>query len=205
MKRKKQLVYVPGGMTFKSRKDYLSFLSNLEVSLEKYEKWTGDYLDKKIGKEFDIIRLDMPNRLNAQYEDWKIYFERYIPLFKHDTVFIGYSLGGIFLAKYLSENTFPKRIRSVFLVAAPYDNSLPGEDLVNGFTLGKDLSLLKKSAKHLHLLFSDDDMVVPLEHMEKYQKKLPEECFTVYKAKGGHFRIPTFPELITMIKEEFRI
>lgn len=202
MKRKKQLIYIPGGMTFKTRKDYVSFLSNLEVSLEKYDKWTGDYLDNKLGKDFDVIRLDMPNRLNAQYEDWKIYFERYVPLFKHDAFFIGYSLGGIFLAKYLSENKFPKRIRSVYLVAAPYDNSLPGEDLVNGFKLGNDLSLLSKCTKHLHLLFSNDDMVVTPAHMEKYQKKLPKECFTLYESKSGHFRIPEFPELIKMIKRE---
>lgn len=201
MKTKKQIVYIHGGETFKSRKDYLAYLRNRSVSLEKRSSWSGEYLDKKLGKDFDIVRPRMPLQENAKYEDWKIYFERFIPLLKNDCILIGNSLGGIFLAKYLSENTFPKRLKAVILTCAPFDNSLGGEDLVGGFKLKSDLSLLDSCTKNLYLLFSDDDQVVPLTHAEKYWEKLENAEVIIYSGMNGHFRVSEFPEIVKLIKD----
>lgn len=82
MKNKLQILYIHGGETFKSRKDYLNFLKNIEVSLEEKKKWSGEFLTKKLGSKFDIIKPRMPLSWNAKYEDWKIYFEKYIPYLK---------------------------------------------------------------------------------------------------------------------------
>lgn len=198
-KEKTQIILIHGGQTFKNRRDYLNFLKNLEVSIEKKVKWSGKYLDKKLGNDFDIIRPMMPLSLNAKYEDWKIYFERYFPLLKDNIILIGHSLGGIFLAKYLSENKFPRKILSIYLIAAPFDNTLPKEDLVGGFKLKSDLSKLAK-VDNLNLLFSEDDDIVPISHSKKYRSKLPRANIKVYKNKNSHFEVKTFPELIKMIK-----
>ncbi len=192
---------IGGGMTFKNKKEYLDFLKNRPVSIEKKKIWSGDYLDKELGRKFSVIRPRMPLQDNAQYEEWKIAFERYIPLLKRGVVLIGVSLGGIFLAKYLSENKFPKKISATFLICPPYDNSLPDEDLVGGFELGKDLSLLEKNTKNLFLLFSKDDTTVPPSVALKYESKLKKARIIMYKSKKGHFRVEKFPELVKMIKE----
>ena len=139
---KPQILLIHGGTTFKTRKAYLDFLKNLKVSTEPRMRWRDGYLDKELGNKFEIIRPTMPLKENAQYEDWKIYFERYFPHIKSNVILIGTSLGGTFLAKYLSENKFPKKIKSVYLIAPPFDNTLPGEDLVNGFKLKSDLSMI---------------------------------------------------------------
>ena len=97
-------------------------------------------------------------------------------------------MGGIFLAKYLSENKFPKKILSTYLICPPFDNSMPGEDLVGGFKLKSDLSLIEKNSKNLNLLFSKDDEVVPLSHSEKYRKKLKKANIILYESKNGHFQ-----------------
>lgn len=144
----------------------------------------------------------MPLQDNARYRDWKIVFERHLPLLRSNFVLIGSSLGGIFLAKYLSENKLPKKALSVYLVCPPFDNSLPEEDLVGGFKLKGDLSLIEKNCKHLHLLFSRDDDVVPVSHAEKYRKKLKHAHIVVYKSKNGHFNVSTFPEIIRLIKAD---
>ena len=143
----------------------------------------------------------MPLKENAKYEEWKIYFERFIPHLRDNITFIGNSLGGIFLAKYLSEHKFPKKICSVLLVCPPHDNRLTHEDLVGGFKLQTDLSLLVANTKHLHLFFSADDDVVPLEQAEAYRKKLPHTKITIYKSKKGHFNISKFPEIVKLIKK----
>jgi len=202
MKNKRQIFIIHGGMTFKSKKDYLHFLKTRKVSIEKKNSWTGDYLDKKLGRSFEIIRPRMPLRENAKYEEWKIFFERYIPYLKGSIILIGSSLGGIFLAKYLSENKFPKKVLSTYLVCPPFENTLVGEDLAGGFKLKSDISLIERNSKNLYLLFSKDDDVVPISHAEKYRKKLKNAKVIVYKSKNGHFEVAKFPEIIKMIKND---
>jgi uncharacterized protein len=203
-KKRIQLFLIHGGMTFKNKKDYISYLKNRDVSIEKKVRWGDEYLDKKLGKTFQIIRPRMPLQENAKYAEWKIYFERFFPYLKEDIILIGSSLGGIFLAKYLSENKFPKKILSVYLICPPFDNTIPEEDLVGGFKLKSDLSLIEKNSKNVYLMFSADDDVVPASHAEKYQKKLRNAKIIIYPSKNGHFKISKFPEIIKMIKEDVK-
>lgn len=197
-----QILYIHGGMTFKSKKDYIYFLRNRDVTLEPKMKWSGEYLEKKLGKKFKVIRPRMPLPDNAKYSEWVIHFERYIPKLKRNAILIGESLGGIFLAKYLSENIFPKKIRSIYLICPPFDNSLPTEDLVGGFKLKKDLAKLESSAKKLYLLFSKNDPVVPPSQADKYSAKLKSAKIIVFDHINGHFQESKFPEIVSMIKSD---
>ena len=184
--------------------NYLDFLKNRPISLVNRVSWTDEYLTKKLGADFDIIRPRMPLKDYARYEDWKIHFERYIPLLDNNVVLVGSSLGGIFLARYLSEHKFPKKILATYLVCPPYDNSMPGEDLVGGFKLKADLSLLQKNAKRLNLLFSLDDDVVPTAHADKFRKKLPDANIQILENMRGHFGVSEFPLIVKMIKEDVK-
>jgi hypothetical protein len=199
-----QILVIPGGTTFKNKKDFLLFLKNRKFSLEKKVKWSEDYLDRKLSKNFEIIRLSMPLKENARYDEWKIHFERYFPFLRDNIILIGSSLGGIFLARYLSENKFPKKILSTYLISPPFDNTIEGEDLVGGFKLRPDLSMISANSKNIHLLFSEDDNVIPLSHVEKYSKKLKNANIIIYKNKNGHFKVSEFPEIIELIKEDIK-
>jgi predicted alpha/beta hydrolase family esterase len=170
MKTKQQILMIHGGTTFKNQKDYLNYLKNKEIKLDKKPKWAESYFDKELGKNFQIIKPHFPLQENAKYNDWKIWFERYIPLLNNNVILIGGSLGGIFLAKYLSENKFPKKILSVYMICPPFDDTCSQEDLVGGFKLKSDLSLIEKNCKDVALMFSEDDDVVPVSHAKKYRK-----------------------------------
>lgn len=200
---KKQILMIHGGMTFKNERDYLSYLKNKVVSTASSPYWEAD-LENKLGKKFEVIRPRMPLADNAKYRDWKILFERYIPLLGKDYILIGSSLGGIFLAKYLSENKMPKKALSVYIVCAPFDGDLPTEDLVGGFKLNRNLSLLEKNCHNLYVMFSDDDDVVPVSHAEKYKNKLEKAQILIYKDRKGHFTAPKFQEIINLIKKDFK-
>lgn len=204
MKSKKQILMVHGGMTFKNRRDYLDYLKNKKIQIKPKISWRNEYLTKNLSKNFEIIRPTMPLQENAKYEDWKIYFERFTPFLKNNIILIGASLGGIFLAKYLSENKFPKKILSIYLVCPPFDNTSSEEDLVGGFNLKSNLSLIEKQTENLYLMFSKDDNVVPVSHAEKYRKKLKNAKIKIYKSKNGHFKIKRFPEIIKMIKNDIK-
>ncbi len=204
MKKKIQIFMIHGGMTFKNKKDYLHFLKTRKISIEEKIKWSNEFFKKKLGKDFEIIKPRMPLQDNAKYEEWKIHFERHFPQLKNNIILIGSSLGGIFLARYLSENKFPKKILSIYLICPPYDNTLTGEDLVGGFKLKSDLSLLEKQSKNLYLMFSKDDDVVPVSHAEKYRKELKNANIIIFESKNGHFKISEFPEIVKMIKSDVK-
>lgn len=203
-KKKTQIFIIHGGMTFKNREDYLHFLRTKKISTKEEKRWAGAYLDKELGRYLEIIKPRMPLQDNAKYNEWKIVFERYFPKLRNNIILIGSSLGGIFLAKYLSEHKFPRKILSTYLICPPFDNSLPGEDLVGGFKLKSDLSLIEKNSPNLKLLFSRDDKVVPIQHAEKFRKKLRNAKIIIYKSKNGHFKVSEFPEIVKMIKEDIK-
>jgi predicted alpha/beta hydrolase family esterase len=204
MEKKIQIFMIHGGMTFKNKKDYLHFLETRKISIKEKVYWSNEFFKNNIGKNFEIIKPRMPLQDNAKYEEWKIHFERYFPQLKNNIILIGSSLGGIFLAKYLSENKFPKKILSTYLICPPYDNTLSEEDLVGGFKLKSDLSLLEKNSKNLYLMFSKDDDVVPVSHAEKFRKKLKNANIIIYESKNGHFKISEFPEIVKMIKADVK-
>jgi len=202
IKKPIQILFIHGGMTFKNRKDYLHFLKTREVSLEKRFRWYEEYLSSKLGRKFQIILPRMPQSDDAKYEDWAIHFQRLIPLLKGKLILIGVSLGGIFLAKYLSEHKFPKKILATYLICPPYDNTLPTEDLVGGFKLKSDLSRLQKNSPRLTLLFAQHDDVVPISQAKKFVAKLPQAKIIIYKHIKGHFKVTKFPEIVRMIKAD---
>jgi hypothetical protein len=201
---KTQVFIVHGGMTFKNQEDYLDYLKNRKISIERKIRWNEDYLRNSLGEDFHIIKPRMPLQDYAKYEDWKIYFERFLDQLEDNVILVGSSLGGIFLVKYLSENKFPKKILSVYLIAPPFDNTLEGEDLVGGFELKDDLSMIYENCKNINLLFSKDDDCVPISHAEKFRQRLPNANFVIYDSKNGHFGISEFPEIVEMIKKDVR-
>ena len=207
MKKDKKIhvLFVHGGMTFQNTKDYLQYLQAKKVSTEKRVRWSDEYLEKSLGKGFEVVHPRMPLQDNAKYRDWKIMFENHLPLLNSNFILIGSSLGGVFLAKYLSENKLKRKALSVYLVCPPYDNSLPGEDLVGGFALrGGDFSLLERNAKNVYLMFSENDDVVPVAHAAKYRARLKRSEIFVYDDKNGHFNVEKFPEIVRMIKADVR-
>lgn len=204
MKNKIDVLYIHGGETFRTEKDYLKYLRTKKVSLGKRVRWNGDNLQKDLGPGFQVTTPRMPLQDNSNYRDWKIMFENYLRLLKGKYILVGGSLGGIFLAKYLSESKLPHKAISVYLVCPPFDDTMPHDRLAGGFKLKSDLSLIEKNCKNLYLLFSKDDDVVPVAHAEKYGKKLPKAQVTIFKSKNGHFQIERFPEIVKMIKADTR-
>lgn len=195
---KKQILVIHGGGTFDTYEEYISFLKTKEVTLEKLlrKDWKTSLQDK-LGDEYQVIAPQMPNSQNARYLEWKIRFERIIPLLDEQIILIGHSLGAIFLAKYLSENDVSKKIQAIFIIAAPYKDEL-GETL-GDFKISNYLSKLEKQGGKIFLYHSKDDPVVPYSHTEHYLDKLPSATIRTFEDRQ-HFNQAEFPEIIEDIK-----
>ena len=197
---KTQLVVIGGGTAFDTHEDYLAFLKNQEVGIETFKSrkdWKGSLQDE-LGNGFEVLAPQMPNKTNACYAEWKIWFERMMPFVSDDVLLVGHSRGGMFLAKYLSENTFPKRIKATVFVAAPFDDIGRGRSLAE-FQLPNSLEKFAQQGGKIYLLHSKDDPVVSFDHLEKYKHALPNAEARVFADKR-HFNQESFPEIVDLLK-----
>lgn len=195
-----QVVVVYGGDSFATYDDYLNFRRTFPVTPDSF-RYAPDWkfnLPADLGSEFDVFIPRMPNRDNAVYLEWQIWFERLLPFLQSDVVLIGHSLGGSFLAKYLSENSFPVRIKALFLVAAAHKNTTDCGEFVD---LG-NLQKVNEQCPRIFLYHSQDDHVVPFSELAVYASELPKAETKIFTDRG-HFKQPHFPELVAEIKSLF--
>ena len=126
----KQVVVIGGGTTFARYEDYIESLRTKVVRIDRiaYSPSWKQSLQERLGSEYLVLIPSMPNTANAKYSEWKIYFDRVVEVLEDDCILLGHSMGGIFLAKYLSENKLPIRIGATVLIAAPFSDET-AEDL----------------------------------------------------------------------------
>jgi uncharacterized protein len=201
---KQQVFYIHGGSAYS---DYDAFLDALRSdiprdlpSLPKTKRWT-DTFREDLGPDFEVFMPTMPNKQNAKYIEWKLWFERHFEYLEGDVVLVGWSQGAYFLAKYLvEEDDLPFSIKALFLLAGPFEPAdFGGEDGGDFDFDTDDIHTLEEKVSKIHILHSIDDFVVPYEHALKYQKALPSAELTTFQDKN-HFLVEQFPELIEKIK-----
>ncbi|MDO8603942.1 MAG: alpha/beta hydrolase [bacterium] len=195
---KKQIFTIHGGDAFATYEEYLEDLKAFQIDLDGFKRsgWKNT-LQNALGQDYDVNSPRMPNSGNAKYIEWKIWFEKMIPYMQDDVILIGHSLGGSFLAKYLSEENISKKIKAAFLVSAPYDTD--GNREIVEFVLPGSLSLFEKQGGSIFLIHSKDDPVVSFKEFEKYQKALPKAKAIIFEDRG-HFNQESFPEIVEQIK-----
>lgn len=200
---KKQVFYIHGADSYG---DHDAFLDDLRSriprdlpDLPKKGKWT-ETLREDLGPDFEVFMPSMPNSQNAKYEEWKIWFERHFEYFEGDVLLVGWSLGGMFLVKYLLEEEVSFPIKGLILLAPPFE-AIEGEgDDCGDFVFDTDdVSELAEKVSKITIFQSKDDFVVPPEHAFKYKEALPQAELVIFEDRN-HFLIAEFPEIIQKIK-----
>lgn len=196
---KPQIIYVHGGDAFENKKDLYELLRSrtFDPYAAPYGKWR-DYLKDELALTHDFIFMQMPNSFMADYEAWKIWFEKVIPYLRDGVILIGHSLGGGFYLRYLTENRLPVHVHQLHLVAGVVDNvDCPS---IGGFKI--DVTKWPGFASDIdevHLWHSEDDTSVPIHHSERLLQLYPKALLHRFTDRG-HFLTPEFPELLAAIK-----
>jgi len=80
--KKQQILLIHGGSTYRSYEDYISDLKKKTPNLEwiiSRRDWKNE-LQVHLGVGFVVYQPQMPNKQNAQYEEWKILFDKLLDL-----------------------------------------------------------------------------------------------------------------------------
>lgn len=196
MMEKQQVLFIHGGEPDVGYDDYIDRLKNgrFELALEDPKTWNKNqrrFLDTDI---YDVITPTMPCGWKAHYSEWKIWFERHIEFLRDDVILSGHSLGGNFLAKWLSENMLPVEISQLHLIAAPHSKS-DSDFKITEFPK----NLFENKIQEIHIYHSTDDTVVRIEEAHKYYEALPGSHLHIFEDRF-HFLEETFPELFENIQ-----
>lgn len=200
---KKQVFFIHGGDSYSRYEDYFESLRNLPISLpgeESAVRWTKT-LPEALGEGYEVFMPSMPSKYNAKYEEWALWFSRYFPYLRDGVILVGWSLGGMFLAKYLAENKLPFQSGKVFLLAAPFCTMISdGGNDCGTFQFEENvLEKLANSGLDIEIWHSEDDFVVPFSHALKFKELLPQ-ARTRFFVDKNHFLVPELPELIEEIR-----
>lgn len=196
----KQVVVIHGGTTFSTYEKYLTHLSTATVRVERmrYQPKWKERLQQHLGNNYDVLLPSMPNKTNAVYDEWKIYFDRVVSVLSDNCVLVGHSLGAVFLVKYLSENQVPIRIAATILIGAPFSDER-AEDLTN-FAISTITNLFADQAGNVTFFVGTDDPVIDMVEYERYKTTLPHVQYRLLSAPD-HFVREELPELIETIRQ----
>lgn len=196
---KQQVIVIGGGEVFDTYEDYLAFIEGeLKYNPNPPKKGWKAELQKTLGHRYEVINLKMPTPLNARYYEWFRYFCTVVPYIKDNAIFVGHSLGGLFLMKFIDENNVPFKTAGCMFVGTPF----VWEKIREGFAdfvledSGHDRSL---SYGEMHFFHSYDDVVVPYYNVTHYMSCFPKANLHEYMAQG-HFNQEKFPDLVKTIR-----
>jgi len=195
---KSQIIHIHGGDSFDTDEEFFTALRAREYNpyAPEVRSWKN-WIKESVVETYDFIAPQMPNAFNARYEAWVIWFEKLLPHLRPSITFIGYSLGGGFLLRYLTENELSVTIKQLHLVAPCVDDFKCS--VIGGFKI--DLATwtgFKNVIGSIHLYHSSDDSLVPLHHSERFKAVCPSARLHTF-ADRNHFFQPEFPELLAII------
>lgn len=196
----KQVMVIHGGTTFEKYEDFISHLLTKKVLIERltYKPLWKERLQEDLGNNYQVLLPSMPNKANARYSEWKLWFTRLTEVLEDDSILIGHSLGAIFLAKYLSEERVAFKPSATILIAGPYDDD--SEEDLTDFKITSLNPLFTKQAGELTFIHGSDDPVIPITEVDKYKREAPEATYITLPAPD-HFMRESLPELIQVIKQ----
>lgn len=200
----KKIIYIHWWTVFPDNDTFCKVLEKRDYSpYQQEKKKRKDRLANELKSDYEFFRPDMPNKYNANYKAWKIWFEKSFQYFNdEDLVLIWHSLWWMFLIKYIWENWFSKKIKQLHLVSAVFDESDMDEDEKYSwdFAYSPDIiSNLEKYCDQIFIYHSTDDDIVPYSHAQKIKSYLPNAKLITFKDRWHFFKEETFPEILENI------
>jgi predicted alpha/beta hydrolase family esterase len=173
----------------------------------KFLSWNKTMWEK-LWDDWEYLRAPLHDRDFADYEAWKIMFEKMIPYFTDEILHWASSLWGAFILKYLWENDWildPKsgkkiKIKKLFLIAAAIEDTKYEVLGSFSFDIEQVYTRVSRWSQEIFIYHSLDDHIVPYEQSLKLNSFFPEATFREFHDRGHFYLEAEFPELVEDIK-----
>jgi len=197
---KQQFLYINWWVPKENFDSYYDFLKQQEYNPfeEKFQSWNKTFWER-LGDDWEYFRAPFQERGYADYEAWKIMFEKTFPYLRDDIVIGAGSLGACFFMKYLCETTFPVKVkRIIFIAAALHDTE---KERLGTFTLDKKkVPWIATQLWEIICYHSKDDDIVPFSDFEVMKQYFPHATFREFTDRGHFYKEARLPEIEQDIK-----
>ncbi len=200
--QKQQVIFITWATP---KENYSSYYHYLEKKI-KYNPYEPPFLNwnKKLWEylweDFEYLRSPSCNEKFADYEAWKILFEKMFPYLREDVIIATTSLGSTFIIKYLYENKLPVKIKRLIMVAAALRPT--EQERLGTFALDTDkIPMIASQMGDLICYHSTDDDCVPFSDFLKLQEYFPEATFREFNDRWHFFLEERLPEIEEDIKK----
>ncbi len=168
---------------------------------ENWFPWLKEELEAKGCKVF-VPQFPSPPVVPSKISEWLGVFKNYEQYVDENTIFIGHSLGGVFVLRLLEK--LKHQVRAVFLIGTPVGvrpiTNYDRDDSFSGFEF--DWTTIKNNSEYFAVFQSDNDPYVSHGNGEQLAKELGVELTFIPNA--GHFNTKagylTFPDLLEKIE-----
>jgi len=194
---KQQVIFINGAVPKENYESYEHFLASQEYDPfhEKFQNWNKT-LWEKLWENYEYLRSPSSEVKFADYNAWKIMFEKMFPYFRENLILATTSLGSTFILKYIWENEFPVRIKKLFFIA-PAIADTPDEKLWSfSFDLDIVYHRIARWTDMIYIYHSQDDSMVPFEQSLQLKQYFPEAIFREFQDKWHFFLEEELPQII---------
>ena len=169
-----------------------------------FVNWFKWFFNEVSKSENQVIIPQFPVGLNYQnYNNWKDLLDYYksLNLINENTVFIGHSIGSIFIVKYLIENNI--KVNKIILVSAFNNYTVDGGDYdkVNASFFVNDILEIKELVNEIICIYGDNDPYVKQEALKSFSNEAGTKEVSI--TNGGHLNSESgynsFEELLEYI------
>jgi len=195
---KEQVVFISGATPKENYGTYHDYLKN-KIEYNPYEEeflnWNKTLWDR-LWDSYEYLRSPTCREKYADYESWKIMFEKMIPHFNQEIILVTTSLGSTFILKYIWENEFPVRIKKLFFVAAAIADTTDEVLWSFSFDLEHVYSRVSRWAQQIYIYHSSDDDSVPFQQALELKQYFPEAIFREFDDRGHFYNQAELPEIV---------
>lgn len=196
---KKQIIFIKWWEAKENFENYLDYIKKMDFDPyeEKQKKWS-DFFQENLWENFEVLTIPMPNKGFADYDSWKIMFEKIFSYLKKDYFLVWHSLWATFLIKYLSENKIEKSPKNIFLLAPAFEDDEKEKIWTFNFS---DLKSFEKYQEKSYFLHSKDDFVVDFWDFLKFKNIFKNANFIEFENKN-HFLDKNFDEFLDLLRKK---
>ncbi len=146
--------------------------------------------------ELEVIAPQFPDPAHPQVKDWISTIENY-NLDEEKTIFVGHSLGGLAVLRYIQEHDLNgKKAKAIILVATPMADV--GKSAIVEFLPPLKREKIKEKTGQFIQIYSKDDPYVPSSHGEEAQRMFGGELI-MFDDRSHFEKQETFQEIKEVI------